>query len=590
MEASADRGTLEQVRFALWCGLFTGLGEAVVYGIKRFLRHRWMPVGDDAFWAAPLAESVLFLAALGILLLLFIRRPPARRWPAMLIALPGLSAFSIFMLWGKLHWAAALLLALGIGLRLGSWLLQRLPRVVGTVRRTTPILAAAVVGIWLVVTGNHWWADHRQPPAAAPPGAPNVLLIILDTVRSFSMSLYGYRTETTPGLTRWARQGTVFERAFAPSSWTLPSHAMMFTGDWSMTARVAKRVPLPRGAPTLAEVLSNRGYVTGGFVANLVYTTRASGLARGFGHWEDYPRDGIEFLRSATLPRILLDRSSWKWMTRRHPLFSWKRGDQVTDGALRWIRGRQSHPWFAFLNYMEAHDPWFVPAPWDTTFGADVRSIALDDLKAASGVPAAPVLDRLSRAYDGAIRYLDAQVARLLDSLQANGILKNTIVVIAADHGEQLGDHGTLGHGTTLYRPVVQVPLLVLAPGCGARGLRPATPVSLADLPATILALQGSGGDHPLPGTSFQDLVCGSSRPADPVFSVLLVPGKESQGFVVSVAADSLRYIRKGSGSGELYDFDRDPWETSDLAGTPQGAVQVERLNRMIDSLLSTFK
>jgi arylsulfatase A-like enzyme len=360
---------------------------------------------------------------------------------------------------------------------------------------------------------------------------------------------------------------------------------MMLTGDWRMAARVAARVPMAAGAPTLAEVLSANGYATGGFVGNLVYTTRSTGLSRGFQHYEDYPLNLVEFLRSATLARLTLDATGWKWAVRNRLWFSWKPAPLVKNGALAWIERHRGHPWFAFLNFMEAHDPWFVPDPFDTAFGSDIRRLTLADLRAAQGANPSPGLrDREERAYDGAIRYLDHEVAGLLASLRRRALLDNTVVIITSDHGEQFGDHGVVGHGTTLYRSVVQVPLIVLAPGCSDHGLRQPVPVSLADLPATILALAHITA-HPLPGRSFDDLVCGSGRPPAALFSLLLVPGKERDGFMMSVAADSLRYIRNQYGNGELYDFERDPWEARDLAGSPGHAAQVARLNRMIDSL-----
>jgi arylsulfatase A-like enzyme len=571
-------------RFALWAGLLTGLTEAGVLFLKRFLHHRMVSVGDNAFWMAPLAEALIFVAVAGLVALFL--RAGQRRWRWGSFALIWLSGYSVLTAWGRLHWVAALLLALGAAFKVSAVLSRHLAGFQGLVRRTLIPLVVLVAIVAGVVWGKRWWADRMGGSGAAPAGAPNVLLIILDTVRSFNLGLYGHQRSTTPELAEWADQATVMERALAPSSWTLPSHVMMLTGDWRAAAGVAARVPMGAGGPTLAEILSANGYATGGFVGNLVYTKRSSGLSRGFHHYEDYPRNLVEFLRSATLARLALDATRWKWAARHRLWFSWKPAPLVSEGALDWIERHRGHPWFAFLNFMEAHDPWFVPAPFDTTFGADARRLTLADLRAAQGAsPPAGVLDREERAYDGAIRYLDHEVAGLLASLRRQDLLDNTVVIITSDHGEQFGDHGVVGHGTTLYRPVVQVPLIVLAPGCPGHGLRQPVSVSLADLPATILALAHIAA-HPLPGRSFDDLVCGGSRPAGALLSMLLVPGKERDGFMVSVVADSLRYIRKRRGNGELYDFERDPWETRDLGKTPAGAAEMERLERMIDTLL----
>ncbi|MEO8202129.1 MAG: sulfatase [Gemmatimonadota bacterium] len=569
----------------LWAGAVTGLGESLLLLFKRFVRHRFIAVGTDTFWMVPLTECLIFLLITLVLLAATSRTSIDRQARVLTSAVIGLSSGCILLLWGRFHWIAIVLLSVGLGMRLGQWLIPRSSTLHTVVRRTLPAAIVTILFIMVGVAGSRWRGD-RANAAASGTGKPNILLIILDTVRSYNLGLYGYSKNTTPGLSRWANRGTVFERAIAPSSWTLPSHATMFTGHWPTELSVSYQSPLDDTYPTLAEVLGEQGYATGGFVANLLYTTRESGLSRGFRHYEDYGLTWGEFLRSAILVRRLVDHPRWKWMTRRWRPLSWRSADDVSDEALTWIERRKGKPWFAFLNYIEAHDPWFVPPPFDTLFGEGAHRISWKDI---TRYPLPPPADLRSfeEAYNGALAYLDSRVTGLLDSLQQGGQLANTIVVITADHGEEIGEHGVLGHGRSLYRPVVQVPLLVLLPWCGLEGRRIARPVSLRDLPATIADL-ATIQRSPFPGSSMGQLFCQPSKadPADQVFSVLKVQTGPGQGNLVSVVLDTLRYISTRDGTGELYDFEHDPWEKHNLIATPAGAAALSRYRGLTDSLL----
>src|SRR5262249_43485980 len=140
-------------------------------------------------------------------------------------------------------------------------------------------------------TGARAWSEHRRT-AALPPPAPaarNVLLLVWDTVRAQNLSLHGYSRRTTPNLQRLAARGVQFRHAFATAPWTLPSHASLFTGRWPHELSANWKTPLDEQVPTLAGRLSSRGYDTAGFVANLDFCSRETGLGRGFVHYEDYP-------------------------------------------------------------------------------------------------------------------------------------------------------------------------------------------------------------------------------------------------------------------------------------------------------------
>lgn len=323
-----DWGLTDSLRIGVLAGLLTGVMEVGLLLFKRFLRHRFILVGDDAFWMAPLAELCLF--SVFVLLLVPASRLVRDRPRMVLSGLAGLGIATVLSLWGRLNWIAVLLLAVGGGLQAG--------RILGKHRRTVRRMAPrAILGVLVLVGlsastvfGTRMLRERRAVRGVAPPGSLNVLLIILDTVRSASLGLYGYERSTTPHLERWAGRGTVFDVAFSPSSWTLPSHASMFTGRWPNELSVGYRTPLDDRDSTLAEILSSNGYATGGMVANLLFTTRETGIARGFGHYVDHYASWGEFLRSATLIRKLVDGSRLKWMTRRWTSMSWKGAGKST--------------------------------------------------------------------------------------------------------------------------------------------------------------------------------------------------------------------------------------------------------------------
>jgi arylsulfatase A-like enzyme len=499
----------------------------------------------------------------------------------------GLSLMTMLTLWGRFHWVASLLLSLGVALRAAGVTARRLPRLEALSRRAVPAMLLLTVLVAAAVLGERTWKERHAagPLPDGEPARPNVLLIILDTVRAFNLSLYGHDRPTTPNLERWARHATVFDRAAAPSSWTLPSHSAMFTGRWQTELSVLFTRRLDNTWPTLAEALRDRGYATGGFVANLIYTTRESGLARGFARYSDFELTFGAFLRSATLTRKVVDRPRIRWFLNHWRPALWKPAHRVTGEALDWIGGRGGRPWFAFLNYMEAHDPETTPAPFDTLFGPPSRTLRWKDLT-VQPVPPPEIRARMVRGYDGSIAFLDAHIGALLDTLEARGQLENTVVIVSSDHGEEFGEHGRIGHGITLYRTAVSVPLMVIAPRCAGQGHRDPGPVSLRDLPATIMELLGITG-HPFPGQSFAGLICEepASRVPLPVFSVLKESARPGSPTLVTVSMDSFRFISAGDSGGELYNVVADPLEQVNLAGTPEGAGRVAIMRPLADSI-----
>jgi arylsulfatase A-like enzyme len=548
--------------------------------------------GPDAIWMAPLINLVW----LGVPALVL--AAAARRWPragsprVQFLVLGTLALFNVVLIYQRVHAWAAFLLALGLSVRLTpsiSEFCAAHPRRVSRLIRWTAVAGLVVP---LLVAGGRWarerWQLANLPDFRA--NAPNVILLVLDTVRSFNTSLYGYARPTTPHLARWASRAVRFDAAFATAPWTLPSHAGMFTGRYPGELTADWKVPLDRTFPTLAEALLNDGYATASFVANLSYCTGQYGLTRGFLHNEGYPVSlGVLFSSSAFGRRLLL-----------RPLFrralgfwnyaAYKRAATVNQQFFAWLDARtERRPFFAFLNYYDAHQPALPPSPFDTIFGPPPRPRPPEEAFGRRDISSAE-LARFVNQYDGAIRYTDQQLDLLLRELARRGMLDNTIVIVTADHGEHWGDHGRLSHGNTVYRQALQVPLVIRYPQRFPRGYVVEEPVSLRDLPTTVLDLAGVTRAHRFPGASLVPYVHDSeSTEASTPSPRLILSGNAPKGVTgqLSLITEGMHYVRDPKTGEELYDFARDPGDSLDLSRTPAGRQALPRLRQLLDSLTS---
>jgi len=587
---------------AAWFALAAGLVEAAltyVPIVDLFLRHQNAWMGPDRIWMPAVANLVWFLVPAALVLLVG-RFLPDRVRDALIMGVPAfLAPLSLLVIYSRLHQAAAALLALGVAVQFVRVVQPRREGLERLVRRTLLPLAVVVVALiaWRVVGTpiRERRAIANLPAAAAE--RPNVLLIILDTVRGFSLSLYGHPSPTTPALTAWATGGAVFERAIAPAPWTLPSHASMFTGRYPSELSADFRAPLDDTYPTLAEVLQRSGYATGGFVANLLYTHRATGIDRGFLHYEDFPRSVAQITTHSALGRVFVQRV-------RNPLQAWrgdfewfgrKQADEVTGGFLEWQENLPAgRPFFAFLNYFEAHYPYLPPEPWYSQF-ADTTLPKYNPLLV--GHPLAPkptpeMIRSSELSYEATIAQLDAEVARLIDTLRARGQAERTMIIVTSDHGEQFGEHGLLQHGNSMYRQLLQVPLVIVLPGKVPAETRVSAPVTLTDLPATILDLAGLDAAHALPGRSLRATWDSSVAAIPPtrIYSEIRRPSR----WIQSMVADGHHLTRNSKGETQLFDFENDPLEERDLIGNEGTQETTRQLIALADSiaptLVSSFK
>jgi arylsulfatase A-like enzyme len=441
-----------------------------------------------------------------------------------------------------------------------------------------------------------------------PPDAKNVLLIVWDTVRANNLSAYGYSRNTTPNLARWARQGVRYNLALAPAPWTYPSHSSFFTGQWPYKLNSQWKFALDTPDPTLAEYLSARGYQTAGFSANTNCCNYETGLARGIAHFEDFPLTPRSLVGRTVPGRWILMNILYRGMY--HDI-KWiglqSRGAHGTNEAfLGWLRQRRpDRPFFAFLNYFDAHAPYVPPPGYVGRFGIRPRpprdyEFLLGHMGAANNPSINRDAQMANDCYDDCIAFLDDELGRLLNELRGQGLLDNTVVIITSDHGEAFGDHGHFGHGSSLYLDSIGVPLVVLSPRAPA-GRVVDSPVSLRDLPATVVDQLGLSAGSPFPGRSLADywrsapgqVSQGITTPAlsEQADSIAFEPqppsGHGHLGFQMSLVASGHHYIRNGSGAEMLYDLVRDPFELSNQIGSSYGDQTVGVFRKMLLEVLT---
>jgi arylsulfatase A-like enzyme len=522
--------------------------------------------------------------------------------------------FATLAIWGPLLRAplsgiATLILAVGAARGVSRWFRGRDSVFHRLARYSLPVLMAVVATMAIVCYRRNARTESQAvanlPPA--PAGADNVLFVVLDTVRAESLGLYGYARDTTPYLTRWAKRGVRFEWALAPASWTFPSHCSFLTGQWPSTLG-AHWVPILDPAyPTLAGFLASRGYLTAGFAANTYWCSYESGLDRGFAHYEDYPLTPKTILGSTRPGRWILENllntggfHSVKWIRSQS-----RDAAGINKSFLDWL-SRDWHgerPFFAFLNYLDAHEPFLPPEGKGPHFGLrpessrDSRMLLeywdRDKLKLSERD-----VELARDSYDDCIAALDRQVGSLLDELDRRGVLRDTLVIITSDHGEQFGEHGVFNHGFSPYAQELHVPLLIISrrapPGASI-----SEAVSLRDLPATVVELSGLGSGSAFPGRSLahcwkknpESGKTGSTQAISEVdIPVVIGPergrGPKQRGFTMSIVAEGLHYIVDVRGTEELYEVAADPLELRNLKDDPRQTPALGRFRNSLAEIL----
>jgi arylsulfatase A-like enzyme len=581
------------LRIGLWAGLVAGLVEGLEWLVLGLVPGAlsWR-TGNSvyAIWMAPLVMGAAGLGAGAVAWALARLSRRTEGWDTGLVALVTFAgAYLTATLQGQIFSEiAALLLAGGVTTVITRWYRAERAALQRLMLRTLPLLLGAVL---LLAAGTVAWtrvSEWRTMAAlpAAPAEAPNVLILMLDTQRADHLSLYGYGRVTSPRLDALATQAVRYDNAHSSSSWTLPSHASLFTGEplSRHQAGIMRRPFLDRRFPTLAERMRGAGWATGGFVSNTFWAGRHTGLARGFLHYEDYYGNLGDAVARTTLGRRLAYEVLPRFGRDDMPGRKW--GPTLNRDLLEWVDGLGGRPFFAFVNYFEVHSPLKPPAPFAGRFrGAPQRrepgrEIELGAIGAAVELPSPERLAELVDLYDESILALDHAVGELVDQLAARGLLERTLIIITSDHGESWGEHGMIYHGHSLYWEQTHVPLLVRWPGARHAGTVVRSPVNIDQIPVTVTSGLGVPGaafpGQPLPlaedtaATVRTELARRSAVPSN---------WPASRGSVAALVTGHWHYIEEEDGTAELFDLAADPAERVNLASDPGRAPQSGRLS-----------
>jgi arylsulfatase A-like enzyme len=591
----ADAGTVLQ--WAIAAGIGTGLIESLWLSYRRHGMGRLIYQGSHYFWLSPLTNLVIFLLIGGVLAsaVRFVPRPRRPRlvaWLFLFVAMMGLRGLA-----PRVHVAAWLMLSAGVATTLSKPLALASPAAQMRLRRVAIGGLLLTVMLTLMGLGTEWRSERsaiaRLP--ASSPDAPNVLLIVLDTVPAKRMSLYGYAQPTTPQIESFAKTGVVFDRCISPSPWTLPSHGSMFTGVMPQEQSSGWTEPFDDRHPTIAERLRERGYATAGFGANTYYLSAEFGLNRGFGRFREPRTLLMQAIRSSQLADSIANRTILPVFQGR--VVGQKSAEDINRECLNWIDGLPAdRPYFAFLNYIDTHGPYAPPREFAERYGLPEGHSAIPSLELLSDPDAPEKLRQVKATYEACLTYVDDQVGALLDALEQRDQLDDTLVIITADHGEQLGENQVMGHGNSLYLPQIHVPLVISFPGRVPHGRHVESVVSLLDLPTTIVDLLGLPNSVTFPGTSMVPLLSDTTAPANParVVAAQVSPKPKertdrfeihmplAKGEMRSALTDQYHYILNGDGSEELYRYLDDPDETQNLIDQVEITGQLEPLRAAV--------
>jgi arylsulfatase A-like enzyme len=595
---------------AAWFGLAGGYFDLALIFLKRDVFHLSLYYEQGRFfrWVVPVSDLLIMLIP-GLMVAAI-----ARFRPGLLSSRRAVWLFATLALWGPLlrlplYGAATFLLAAGAAHSQSGWVARRM--LAG--RWFAPLSLAGLAGavaVTAVISVERHVRTESQALAilpTPPPGAGNVLLIVMDTVRAESLGLYGHDRDTTPHLFRWAKRGVRFDWAMSPAPWTFPSHCSFMTGQWPSTLNAHWQPTLDANYPTLAGFLTSRGYLTAGFAANTYWLSYESGMNRGFVHYEDYPLSLGTILGSTMPGRWLLsnlrsprDYHGVKWVRAQS-----RDAAGINTSFLNWLSlyRSPSRPFFVFLNYLDAHEPFLPPEGDGVRFGRRPQSrgdytMLLDYWDWNKLSLSAQDVELARDSYENCIAALDREIGSLLDELDRRGVLNDTHVIITSDHGEQFGEHGVFNHGYSVYSQEVHVPLLLISPAVPPGGACK-DPVSLRDLPATVTDLVGLRVASPFPGRSLAEHLKQAAGTNGPRSSMVLsevdipqsVPPERGsatnhRGFTVAVAAEGLHYLLDAQATEELFDLGADPKERSDLMKAPDRNLRLGRFRSAIRQLV----
>ncbi|MBI2896819.1 MAG: sulfatase [Deltaproteobacteria bacterium] len=402
------------------------------------------------------------------------------------------------------------------------------------------------------------WAGPRLlgPRAPSPRSgatkAKNVVVLLEDTTRADALSPWNKSTRVrTPALDRFSQEGIVFERAAAQESWTKPSVASVLTSLYPETHQAKTfDARVPQSVQLVSEIFREAGYRTCAMIAN-GYVSDRFGFDQGWDLYRNFIRDNLPTHAQKTF------------------------GD-----SLQWIEQNKDRPFFIYIQTIDPHVPYDPPdeflrlydaAPYSGTVDQRRTADQLTDFKSKRLQFDPRDRERLRALYDGELSYHDKWFGHFLDRLRQLDLLSNTVIVYTSDHGEEFFDHGSVGHGHTLYQELLHVPLVVRFPGAIQGGQRVADPVELVDIVPTVLEMTGHEVHQEAEGRSLVPYLRGGRAEGPPVaFSEFLEDRR-------SVTARGWKMVFRGGGT-TLFDLGSDPGETRDASDAAPIALRYLRI------------
>lgn len=428
-----------------------------------------------------------------------------------------------------------------------------------------------VVGLiaYTVAASEPAAANGTGTHAPAPANAPNVLVIVVDTLRADHLPAYGYDGGETPNLDRFAEDAVRYDQAFANASWTRPSFASILSGRYASSHGVmGKSDALPDEVTTLAEALRQGGYATHGWATNFNVNSHYN-FQQGFDSYTFIGPDNVLWADDASIKLLLMQVIRRGYETINARLGRVRAGTIYQDAEVvnaqlfSWLdTAPTDSPWFAFVGYMDPHDPYF-PHPYDGT-GYARAAHQHPDLDEARG---------LRDLYDGEITYWDQHFGALMEDLRRRGLYDDTLIIVTSDHGEEFADHGGFWHGTTLYDEQIHIPLFVKLPGNERAGTHVSHWVQSIDLMPSILTRVGLDIPEGVQGGSLDEgttrVYAEENHEGNVLESVRVLRDFEEYKLITANAGNP-----RGLDTVELYRMADDPGERENVAPSEQEVVQ----------------
>lgn len=547
--------------YALYAGIAVVVLQLAAELIRRFRGAAGRRVDGTAF-AEALVGSALWVAALAT----YLQKGP---WGAL-----------------PLTWTLALILGIGgiVATALLTMAIRRLSP--GAMKAVRAALVVCIIAgfVWVPLFGPYTGMLRSREIKTVPPRPVNVLLILIDTLRADYLGSYGSTSGASPVIDRLAATGALFEKNIGQCTWTLPATTSVLTGLFpSSHGAVATGMSVASPVPTLSEVLNQSGYRTAAFTEN-AYIRPQFGFGRGFDYfwtyWLPWVFDGTAVMRVVNrlhLPKIeFTNKHAYVTIPHIHGPegVNWD-ARAAADACLEWLEGDSQAPFLAYVHFMGPHGPY---GPREYLLDGDAPSKRLTDfprpmggaypLNDPAGEATPEETDHMKLLYTADIRCVDFHIGRILDWLETNGKLSDTMVIVTADHGEEFQEHGSWNHGSSAFTEVGRVPFILNHGGTVPAGVRVDRVTRQIDLMPTVLDYLGLDCPEGVQGRSVRPLVDGAGLDPLPAF-VEVYPAVPSNTDIVALVNERhkvVRVTRDDRSAILLYDLISDPAELDNLA------------------------